>query len=240
MKCAAVRRQLSEWLDGDLSPEEGRGVGAHLSTCAPCERRAEELVGVCDVLGALPRVEPTDSVAQRVLTRLEVEHRGPGLGMLLRRFGAARPLIVPSLVPAVLVLVAVLSGALALDSAARSHLPPLPLGTWGVVPALGTESNPRFPSVGVGLPRERSGRRLVADDLVAAAGLDSLFLETVVARDGTVSAVTVLQGDVARAGPLLEALWQQRYEPTEYEGRPVAVSVYRLISHEDVGVAPRL
>jgi hypothetical protein len=193
---------------------------------------------VSELFEELPRLEPTESVAQRVLTRLEVEQRGPGLGMLLRRFGATRPLIVPSLVPAALVLLTVLSAALALDSDTRTTLP-AKIATWGFVPALGTESNPRFPSAGVGLPRAREGGRLAVDDLVAAAGRDSLFLETVVARDGTVSEVTVLQGDAGRAGPLLEALRQQRYEPTRYRGRPVAVSVYRLISNEDVRV-PRL
>jgi hypothetical protein len=91
----------------------------------------------------------------------------------------------------------------------------------------------------VGLPRERDGGPLAAEDLVAAAGRDSLFLETVVARDGTVAEVTVLGGDAGGAGPLLDALRRQRYEPGRYRGRPVAVSVYRLISNEDVRV-PRL
>jgi len=238
MRCRGARGRLSAWLDGDLAPATGRAVTAHLSKCPACARRGEELANVSSLLEELPRLEPTESVAERVLTQLEVEQRGPGLGMLLRGFGATRPLILPSLVPAALVLLTVLSAALALETDARGTFP-AKLATWGFVPALGTESNPRFPSAGVGLPRERDGGPLAAEDLVAAAGRDSLFLETVVARDGTVAEVTVLGGDAGGAGPLLDALRQQRYEPGRYRGRPVAVSVYRLISNEDVRV-PRL
>jgi hypothetical protein len=172
-------------------------------------------------------------VAQEVLTRLEVETRGPGLGLLLRRFGAARPFIVPSLVPAALVLVTVLAATLALDSGPRL---PGRIATWGTVSAPGTESNPLFPSEGIGLPREREGGMLAPDVLLGAAGTDTLFLETVVARDGTVSTVTVLQGDAEGAEPLLAALRQQRFEPARYRGRPVAISVYRLIASMDVNL----
>ncbi len=56
------------------------------------------------------------------------------------------------------------------------------------------------------------------------------------ARDGTVSTVTVIQGDAEEAAPLLAALRQQRFEPALYRGRPVAVSVYRLISSMDVSL----
>jgi anti-sigma factor RsiW len=204
---------------------------SHLAGCAECRARAAELGEVSRLVGELPRLEASEPVAQEVLTRLEVETRGPGLALLLRGFGAARPHIVPSLVPAALVLVTVLAATLALDSGPRL---PGRIATWGVVPALGTESNPLFPSAGVGIPRKRDGGALAPDVLLEAAGEDALFLETVVARDGTVSTVTVLQGDAEQAGPLITALRQQRFEPAVYRGRPVAISVYRLISSTDV------
>ena len=235
MRCASIRRRLSAWMDGDLPPAAGRAVSAHLGTCDGCARRLAELRGVSQLLGELPRLEARESVAQAVLTRLEVETRGPGLGMLLRRFGVARPYIMPSLVPAALVLVTVLSAALALDSGAHPRLPAT-IASWGAVPAPGTESNPLFASAGVGLPRERAGERLDAETLLAGVGEETLFVETVVARDGTVSTVTVLAGDAEWAGPLLDALRQQRYEPARYRGRPVAISLYRLISHTDVSL----
>jgi hypothetical protein len=233
MRCATVRRRLSAWNDGDLPPDVGREVSRHVAACPPCARRAAELEEVSRLLGDLPRLEARESVAQEVLTRLEVETRGPGLGLLLRRFGAARPFIMPALVPALLVLMTVLSATLALDSAPRI---PGTIQAWGVAPALGTEGNPRLLSSGVGLPRETAGTPLATEILARGGGEESLFLETVVARDGTVSAVTVLQGDADRAGPLLEALRQLRYEPARFQGRPVAVSVYRLISRTEVSI----
>lgn len=234
MKCAEVGRRLSAWWDGDLPPAAAGAIDSHLGECARCRARAAQLREACGLVAELPRLEASESVAQGVLTRLEVETRGPGLGLLLRRFGAARPFIVPSLVPAALVLVTVLAATLALDSGPRLDGR---LAGWGVVPALGTESNPLFPSAGVGLPRERDGGGLAPDVLVGVApGEDALFLETVVARDGTVSTVTVIQGNAEEAAPLLAALRQQRFEPARYRGRPVAVSVYRLISSMDVSL----
>ena len=233
MRCRDVGRRLSDWLDGDLPPAAAGAIDTHLAGCPGCRARAEGLREVSRLVADLPRLEAAEPVAQEVLTRLEVETRGPGLGLLLRRFGAARPFIVPSLVPAALVLVTVLAATLALDSGPRL---PGRFETWGAVAALGTESNPHFPSAGVGLPREREGGALAPDVLLGAAGEDALFLETVVARDGTVSTVTVLQGNAEHAAPLLDALRQQRFEPARYRGRPVAVSVYRLISSMDVSL----
>jgi len=56
----------------------------------------------------------------------------------------------------------------------------------------------------------------------------------VVARDGSVSLVRLLDGDSQRAEPVLDALRRERFEPGRYRGRPVAVSVYRLISSLEV------
>jgi len=130
------------------------------------------------------------------------------------------------------VLVTVLAAALALDSGSSGSRPPT-AGAWRVAGASGTETNPLFPSAGVQLPRERKdGGQL--PDVLLRAGEGTLFLETVVARDGTVAGVTVLDGDVEAAGAIVEALWRQRFEPVRYRGRPVAVSVYRLISRMEV------
>ena len=44
-----------------------------------------------------------------------------------------------------------------------------------------------------------------------------------VARDGSVAGVTLLEGDSGLGQPLVEALRQQRFEPVRYRGRRVAV-----------------
>jgi hypothetical protein len=189
---------------------------------------------VSSLLAGLPRVEARDSVAAQVLDRLEMEAeaRRPALAVLFRGFAAARPLILPSLVPAGLILVSVLAGVLALDPGPlpEVHLAP---GAWGFIAASGTEGNPLFPSDGISLPRETAALDL-SSELLAGQGEGSVFVETVVARDGTVAGVTVLQGRAEGEEALVKALREQRYEPVRYRGRPVAVSVYRLISRVNV------
>jgi hypothetical protein len=146
--------------------------------------------------------------------------------------------MLPSLVPAVMVVAAVLAGTLALDR--LRGMPPAVVrvqarpDAWeaGLAPS-GTESNPLFPSADVSTPRVRSGEAYPRS-LLEHPGEGTMFLETVVARDGSVSAVNLLYGDVALAQPVLEALRHERYEPGLLRGRPVAVSMYRLISRIEV------
>jgi TonB-like protein len=132
----------------------------------------------------------------------------------------------------------VLGGALALD---RVNDPgPLPevaargggSETWSMSAPSGSEGNPLFPSAGVTAPRARGAA--FPDHVLTEMAEGTLFVETVVARDGTVSNVTLLNGDSIQAQPLLEALRRERFEPGRVKGRPVAVSVYRLISRMDV------
>ena len=67
----------------------------------------------------------------------------------------------------------------------------------GAVPASGTEGNPLFPSADVSLPRP--ARATALPRRLAQMGEGTFFLETVVARDGRVSAVTLLDGDSCQA-----------------------------------------
>jgi hypothetical protein len=236
MTCGLVRNGLSDWIDGGLDPRAARQVEAHLASCVACARRAGELRAVGQLLSELPRLEPREPVAGGVQDRLDMETRHPGLASLLRGFSAARPFMLPSLVPATLVLVTVLAGALALDSGPLPEVRLAP-GGWGTTPAWGTEANPVFPSTDIALPRQTTSVELPAEVLFAG-GESSVFLETVVARDGSVSDVTVIDGHDATSSALVDALRRQRFEPVRYRGRPVAVSVYRLISRVTVS-SPR-
>jgi hypothetical protein len=191
-------------------------------------------------LADLPRLDGSDGIAARVLDRLELERRGPGLALIFRRRGAARPLILPSLLPAALILMAVVGGTLVLDKATDPG--PLPevarrgggadVETWGRSAPSGSEGNPLFPSSAVTAPVARG--KAFSDQVLTDMEVGTLFVETVVARDGSVSMVTLLNGDSRQARPLLDALRLERFEPGRLRGRPVAVSVYRLISRMDV------
>jgi hypothetical protein len=234
MTCVLVRRRLSDWLDGALEPRLARGLESHLAECRACARRARELQMVGRLLSELPRLESRESVAAGVFDQIEIEieTRRPALASLFRGFSAARPFILPSMVPAALVLVSVLSGLLALDPGPLPEVHPAG-AAWWATPASGTESNPLFPSAGVDLPRERTVVELPAE-VLKHQGEGTFFLETVVARDGSVAGVTVIDGDTAGQSALVDALRRQRFEPVQYRGRPVAVSVYRLISRMEV------
>jgi hypothetical protein len=238
MTCRGVRSRFSAFMDGDLRPDEAGRLAAHLEGCSACSERWESLRAAVGALAALPRLEGSEAIASRVLDRLDLERRGPGLALVFRRWGAARPLILPSLLPAALILAAVLAGALALDRVSDpGPLPEVAVGgtreTWdGPGEPSGSESNPLFPSAGVTAPRARGSA--FPDRLLAEMAEGTLFVETVVARDGTVSTVTLLHGDWRQARPLLDALRRERFEPGRLRGRPVAVSVYRLISRMDV------
>ena len=230
MTCQGVQERLSEWLDGELATGVSRAVSEHLAACGSCTRHAQQLRAVSGLLGEL-RLEPAEAGAGPLALQLELAGgaRRPGLALLFRTVFATRPHILPSLLTAASILLLAIGAILALDTG------PLPevksASPWNVAPVSGTEGNPLFPSAEVGLPQQRAA---LAPEVLSREGEDSVFLETVVARDGSVAGVTVLQGDASVEQALIAALRQQRFEPTRYRGRFVAVSVYRLISRMEV------
>ena len=243
MTCRALRWKLSTYLDGGLEPAAARATLAHLETCAACRAYMASLQEAMDALAEMPRVAPPESIAQRVRERLEVERRGPGLALLFRPRWAARPLILPSLLPAALTLLVVLAGAVLVSRDPRATLQWETTRVRVEAPAVhepqsGTEGNPLFPSSQVALPRLRSGQDVPFKALLGMSE-GSVFLETVVARDGSVSTVTLLEGNSEQAQPLLDAYRKARFEPVRVKGRLVAVSVYRLISRMEVLAVPR-
>lgn len=235
MNCGAVRERLSGHLDGELEAHEARMLEAHLQACPACGRHWHELREALELLAELPQADVPDVIAAKVLSRVEAETRGPSLRALYRSSWAARPLILPSLVPAALLLSLTLGLVLRLDGPAISDepLPPVPaqmLGDWNTAPA---GPAPLVHTAKVGLPRMREGG-LGGQDVLDGMVEGSLFLETVVGSDGNVSEVTVLDGNQELGTPLREALWRERFEPVRYRGRPASVSVYRLISRMEV------
>jgi len=220
--CDRVKDRLSGYLDDDLQADDSRAVRLHLDVCGACASRWDALRASVQVLRDLPRLVPPESLAPGILSRLEVEGRGPGLALLFRPAWNARPLILPSLFPAALVFVAALGAAVTLEAVPRF----VKGNGWAW---LGAESLP--PVAEVSAPRSRDA--VLADDFMPP-GEASLFFETQVAQDGRVAEVTLLDGEVADAGRVFNALLRERFEPALYRGRPVKTSVYRLISRLDV------
>jgi anti-sigma factor RsiW len=233
MRCRDVRARMSDYLDEALGAREAQAVAEHLQTCASCAAEWTSLSAAVQAVRTLPRLRSSGSIAFRVLSQLEVQSRGPGLALLFRPAWRARPLIFPSLVSAALVLASVLAGVAALNQEPKGVLE-LPAATtqarWA---PYGTEANPLFLSSGVTTPRVRARSDT---EQVALAGWpgDSLFFETVIGRDGSVADVKLLNGTSDHARAVADALRGERFEPARLRGRPVAVSVYRLISHMEV------
>lgn len=223
MSCDRVLEKLSPYLDGDLNAGAARQVSAHLETCSACASRWRSLRGAMQALRELPPLRPLEPLTSRVMTRLEVESRGPGLALLFRPRWQARPLIVPSLLSAAAIFMCTLAGAVLLDSSTHRLQDRVVAG----------RSLDDSPLVLLGMDRPRLQAAALADDLVPARE-DSHFFETLVTRDGRVAEVTLLDGRAADAGLLINALRRERFVPAHYRGRPVAVNVYRLISRLDV------
>jgi len=227
MTCSLARLRFSELRDGDLAAAERAAVSAHLDTCAACASEWRGFTAALDGLAELPELDCSGEVAARVFDRLDLENRKPGLALFFRPSGAARPLILPSLMASAMLLAAGLGVTLILD---ERHEPlPAVAGQRGI-DEWGTERWPLAVSADVSTPRENG----YPSYLLEPNGVGSAFVETVVARDGTVSAVHLIGGDLHDAVPLLQALGRQRFEPGRFRGRPVAVSVYRLIDRIEV------
>ena len=228
MICKSVRPRLSEYLDGGLPAETSQAVAAHLDRCETCSALLRSLRLALELLAYAPRLRPVEAIAPRVLDRLDIENRQPSLAVLFRPAWSHAAHLVAGLAPAALVLAGIFAVALGLgpDQGAPRAQPGPGTAERQVAP-WGTEANPVFPSSEVSAPQV-----LTRGSLDPLTGVDetSLFFETVVARDGSVSTVTLLQGDSAGARPILDALRSERFEPGRFRGRPVAVSVYRLIS----------
>jgi anti-sigma factor RsiW len=75
--CGEVLRQLSDYLDGELSPEEVARVEAHLRGCDRCERFGGAFGRLMTVLRReLGPAEPLDrEVAVRLRARLAAQAR---------------------------------------------------------------------------------------------------------------------------------------------------------------------
>ena len=233
MKCRDVCERMSDHLDELLDVREGQEVVNHIRSCASCRTQWESLRVAVEAVRTLPRLRPTESVAFQVLNRLEVETRGPGLALLFRPAWMARPLIFPSLAPAALVLASALAGVAALHNEPKTVVElPAAASEQRLAPN-GTEGNPLFPSADVSVPRMRA-RREIAREALADWPEGSLFFETVIGRDGNVADVRLLDGEPGPAAVVADALRAEQFEPARRRGRPVAVSVYRLISHMEV------
>jgi Putative zinc-finger len=228
MSCSHVRKNLSSYLDGDLADSRRELVATHLESCPGCAQRMRELRQVSAALAALPRLECQEPFAASILDRVEVESRGPGLALLFRSAFSARPLMVPSVLPAALVAICLMSGILMVgvrDQANAQARTPAEAGA--------SEMDGYLLSSSAGVPTDF----FVHERLMGITEQD-IFMETFITQDGQVYA-KLLEGDSKTALPIMHELTQQRCVPGLGEdGKPMTTRAFRLISAVDVR-APR-
>lgn len=69
-KCRALLLEVSQYLDGELSPARRRAVEAHVESCACCGRMASRLRTVMAACRADGRRSPPRAVMQRASARI--------------------------------------------------------------------------------------------------------------------------------------------------------------------------
>jgi len=101
----------------------------------------------------------------------------------------------------------------------------------------GTEAKPFW--VTEDLQGPKAGADMFLDQQLMGMGEQSIFVMTLVTRDGRVSEVKLLDGDSKTAAPIMDEIKMQRCLPgVDRAGRPVATRAFRLISSMEVR-APR-
>jgi hypothetical protein len=70
MNCEEIRKQLSDYIDGELSPEAAAQVAAHLESCAGCREAYEEMTRLVGYMREMETVDEPADLLQKVRSRL--------------------------------------------------------------------------------------------------------------------------------------------------------------------------
>jgi anti-sigma factor RsiW len=161
-----IRARLSEYLERDLPGDQRAQVGAHLASCADCERELDALRDTVSMLRGLPEPELPAGISAAVMARIaQGEGREARVVSLFRR--AAEPRFAAALA-------AGLAGLLFLSLPdARGPLPPLALAA-APLPSLElAAADAAFAADHAGFEHARRGARERAEG--ASAGVMSGF-----------------------------------------------------------------
>jgi len=85
--------RLSEYIDGDLSPDERAEVEAHLATCAACREIVEDLRTIASTAARLPGALPDRELWNGVALRIAERAARAGVPQARRRFSFTLPQI---------------------------------------------------------------------------------------------------------------------------------------------------
>jgi hypothetical protein len=100
LTCGQAQRKFSPYLDGAVTGTEMLALQEHLSGCAPCRERYQELLRTQQLLVSVPRPKAPEDLALRLRVAISRERAqaagGPLAGWLVRLDNAVRAHMVPA------------------------------------------------------------------------------------------------------------------------------------------------
>jgi hypothetical protein len=223
--CGQVRRQLSEFHDGELPVGEQIAVQAHLRGCPACAAEARELddLGVCLRTGALSAAaEPGvwEGLPSTVVGRMKAEDAESISGRTGRFFEDLH------VVWAALGATGATVASLVLISA---------ICFYAVSSPVGYNKNPMVPAPGMSLPSASTSTTFPTAATIDEEGL-VLLLDAVFTRDGDIAKLELIEDAAGGLRPatkeerravlaLLDELSKARFQPARLSGSPVPVAV---------------
>jgi hypothetical protein len=234
LTCAAVRRRLMAFHDGELQARDRLAVEFHLDGCPRCASDAAAFASVGDALrGAAYQAEDLSGLRADILSRVKADHDRTLNARMGRLFEDLHLVWIGlAATAATLICSVIVLGALAFASPGRSDSLAAMMNQLGATP--GSNLNPYGLNSGVTFPR------FSRDDYMPTVALTEqeavLALAAVVTKEGRVGGFEVLsdEGDRREVLALLEALRRARFAPAEFGGAPVAVNMIWLVSHTTV------
>lgn len=85
MRCSAIRKRISWYIDDRLSPDEKKAFSAHIGTCPVCQKALKETQAVHKLFSATERYCAPYGFAARVMSHIRVEEPSPWWAVFTQR-----------------------------------------------------------------------------------------------------------------------------------------------------------
>ena len=239
LTCAAVRRRLAAFHDGELPIGDTIAIESHIKECPPCTRELRDLQSVGDGLRLASAPAPADDwtgLQPGVIGRMRAEANESWTARAHRLFEDMHLVwIALASTAATIVCSGMVLSMLHFASPERTDSLAGVIAVMGA--PLGSDLNPsrletylRVPSV----PQDG----VVGATLAITTSQDDLVLpiSVVVNREGWVSGLNVLSNehDGRDLTKLLDAISRSRLEPAQFGDSPIAVNLVWLLAHTTV------
>ena len=85
MQCIGLRKLISSYIDGQLSPDEKEAFSSHIRNCSGCQKALEEARAVHELFASAERFSAPYGFTTRVMANLETESSSPWWAVFTRR-----------------------------------------------------------------------------------------------------------------------------------------------------------